>query len=1299
MTRKRTLSQFFAMLLALTMVLSIMPVSVLAEDCTYHAGIYTEQPAPEQEIYIPPVCDEYKPEYLCLPQEGLCPAERNGIKYEQSQLAIDQLTYATIPIGLNIPYPGWEDAMNAAIANIAGRVTNPRFGNEWSVMALARSNFDVAPSFIESYLDSVFATVQGPRATTGQSTDTSRVIIGLSSLGIDARDINGHNLVGVGGLADLDWATAGTINNAIYALRALDTNKYELPTEGDNITTRDALIQSILGRELAAGGWALFGNAPDPDVTAMAITSLAPYYDSHLQVGEAIDRALNVLSGIQLASGGFRGAGLWAVENSQSSSQVIVALTALGIDPQADGRFVTDTGNNPVTALLAYQHSDGGFRNGWSQVLNNSPSDAMATNQAAYALVAYWRFVNGMNSLNDMRDAFPPVADRTALLNAITSAEALTESNYTPVSWDAMQTVLVTARNVRDNTNAPQTEIDNAAVNLRTAIDALVLLGIQNVDMTALYNEIARAETLNASGFTADTWAALQSALAEAKNIRNTSSTDQFEIDIAAQNLRNAISALEAVGVQPRAFISVVDPNARAGQTSVFLQGQWLDMQPGDTVYSLLRRTGLDISSRGSAGLEGMYVEAINGWGEFSDGPLSGWMYRVNGNFPGFSSSLYVLNDGDSVEWLFTRNLGNDLQGGGAIGGGGSGSGDNAPAQYVSRADLNNVIAQAEGKAQENYTPDSWAALQAALTLAIQMRDNTSATQAQVDQAANALYTAIDALDRHEVQITSPQMEERETVDLPVRQVEEEWVNPFHDVAYSDWFYRSVQFVYSHGIMNGTAYGEFSPNANLSRGMIVTMLWRLEGMPNYVAGSNFRDVNPAHWYSNAVNWAYGNGIINGYGNGLFGPNDHATREQIAVILHNYVQFKDVAIRPTSLSTDFYDEDQISYWAYSAMAWAIGSGVISGCTETTDPPTKVCYANFCHPLKKGDCDTSLAERFNWCRNTLAPTGTATRAEAARMLQNFLIGPYIPAGETRRIDAAWEVAKEASLDWIISNVEPAVGSVGGEWAVIALARAGRITAGDPWLASYFDNLDYIVAAVNNLTGLGNSIHHPPSVGTFPSEMRRWTDFQRVTLALTALGLDAANYNGSDITQVYSTFVPINQRHALNQTVNVDTFALIALDSNSYSGDREKFIESILDSQRDNGTWGLAAFTSPLDLDTTAMAVQALAPYYNSNAYVAAAIDTAITWLRSQTFTDPEGVAQMIVALTALGSDFEDDAEYYVNLLLRWFDPQTGGFIRPGQGVNMMATEQAAYALVAYYRFVNGMTSLYDMSDMHE
>ena len=113
---------------------------------------------------------------------------------------------------------------------------------------------------------------------------------------------------------------------------------------------------------------------------------------------------------------------------------------------------------------------------------------------------------------------------------------------------------------------------------------------------------------------------------------------------------------------------------------------------------------------------------------------------------------------------------------------------------------------------------------------------------------------------------------------------------PFADVSGSDWFYNDVRYVYEKGIMDGTGADRFSPNAPLTRAMIVTILYRMAGSPSVSGSSDFTDVAAGKWFAKAVAWAAANGIVNGYGSGLFGPNDPVTREQLAAILYRYAVY-------------------------------------------------------------------------------------------------------------------------------------------------------------------------------------------------------------------------------------------------------------------------------------------------------------------------------------------------------------------------------------------------------------------------
>lgn len=177
---------------------------------------------------------------------------------------------------------------------------------------------------------------------------------------------------------------------------------------------------------------------------------------------------------------------------------------------------------------------------------------------------------------------------------------------------------------------------------------------------------------------------------------------------------------------------------------------------------------------------------------------------------------------------------------------------------------------------------------------------------------------------------------------------------PFTDVADSDWFYGAVRYAYERGLVNGTSATEFSPNGTITRGMIVTILYRLEGEPE-AAASGFTDVEPDRWYSAAIGWAAANGIVNGYADGTFCPNDPVTREQMAAILYRYAG---AGAPEQSTGADlsvFPDYTTISGYAQDAMNWAVDLGLIQG-----------------------------------MGGLLSPRGSATRAQAATILMRFCEG---------------------------------------------------------------------------------------------------------------------------------------------------------------------------------------------------------------------------------------------------------------------------------------------------------------------
>ena len=178
--------------------------------------------------------------------------------------------------------------------------------------------------------------------------------------------------------------------------------------------------------------------------------------------------------------------------------------------------------------------------------------------------------------------------------------------------------------------------------------------------------------------------------------------------------------------------------------------------------------------------------------------------------------------------------------------------------------------------------------------------------------------------------------------------------NPFTDVSEKDWFYNDAMFVYKNGLMLGTSKTLFNPHGTVTRGMMATILWRMEGSLAPKGENSFTDVEAGRWYADAITWAAENGIFAGYSMDKFGPDDPITREQLTAIFYRYADYKGYKLTVTGNLDKFEDADKITDYAKTVMQWAVGNGLIKGKSETL----------------------------------LDPQGTATRAEIAAMLHRFV-----------------------------------------------------------------------------------------------------------------------------------------------------------------------------------------------------------------------------------------------------------------------------------------------------------------------
>ena len=346
-------------------------------------------------------------------------------------------------------------------ANMVKTLKNPQVGSiggEWAIIGLARSGYDVPKEYYQNYYATLERYVKDCKGVlhTKKYTEYSRVILALTAIGKDPRNVGGYNLLTP--LGDFDKTIWQGINGPIWALIALDSGNYDMPQNPEAATqaTRQLYIDEILSRQLADGGWSLTGKGgdkgpSDPDITGMALQALAKYQDQE-PVKKATEEALACMSKQQDADGGFSS---WGTGNSESAVQMLVALCELGL-PIDDSRFVKN-GKTILDNLLTYRNKDGSFKH----TKDGSGNNQMSSEQALYALVAVLRAQTGKTSLYRMSDP---------LFIGETSGPA--KGTGLPGKHQDVKAVPVTA---------PGTSFDDAVHSPAvTAIEALAARGIIN---------------------------------------------------------------------------------------------------------------------------------------------------------------------------------------------------------------------------------------------------------------------------------------------------------------------------------------------------------------------------------------------------------------------------------------------------------------------------------------------------------------------------------------------------------------------------------------------------------------------------------------------------------------------------------------------------------------------------------------------------------------------------------------------------------------------------------------------------
>ena len=842
----------------------------------------------------------------------------------------------------------YSEYLKKALANIKKTVPTPQVGStngEWAVLGLARGNASVTNSYYDGYYDRVVAYVKANINSKGQldsnkSTENSRIILALTAIGEDPTSVGGRNLLTA--LNDLSYVKKQGSNGPIWALLAVDSGNYIY-------NYRDKLIDTILDERTEDGGWTHTGNTADVDMTAMAIQALAPYNDEdHPKVKSAIEAALTLLSGMQQNDGGFASFG---TPNSESAAQVVVALSALGLDANTDSHFVKN-GHSVLENLLSYEQEDGSFQH----TTDGSGNNQMSAEQGTYALVAYDRYVNKAHTLYDMTDVVKREdASAQEVIDMINQIGYVDESSYNAIAE---------ARNAYNKLSAAdKAKVEN--YNTLTAAEASYkeILKQKRTEQYKLL-KAHHDELLNDRTKKYGTAAKkkLASILQQAQTDMNAAESCERVMDI----YNKAIFDLDAVKPGDIEVTFRLIGALEATQDVDLTKDSYLPeyvtwvptktyaLQENATVYDLFTEAMSEAGLR-YIGAESNYVSTIyapsclGGYAlsEFTNGKKSGWMYTVNGTHPNQGLKNWTLNDNDVVVWHYVNDYSHEVAdwfndpnypslGNGTYYNGWLRAADISPEQYVNEL-LGKIL-----KVGKNGTVEPKLTFQhigKSVTFTFKPDTGYKVKDVKVNgKSVGAVKTyTIDKLTvstRIEVEFTNGKL-------------------PFTDVRESDWFYEDVAFAYENGLFAGTSDTTFSPNASMTRAMLVTVLYRLEGQPAVNGRSGFSDVQYNGYYEDAVTWAADNGIVNGTSTTMFSPNANVTREQMAAILYRYAQYKKYNTAASSGLNGFTDHASVSGYAAASLEWAVAEKLVNGSA-----------------------------------GKLMPTGNATRAQVAAILHRFV-----------------------------------------------------------------------------------------------------------------------------------------------------------------------------------------------------------------------------------------------------------------------------------------------------------------------
>ncbi len=880
---------------------------------------------------------------------------------------------------------------NEAAAVISGvkSVTGDAPYTDW-ILAMNAAGLSPTEAQLQTYLAAVLEAVNDfVDNGKGNPATMAKIAIALTALGIDARQVpdpdggEAIDLVKAAAVAYPVKEDAYPVYSAPYLLSLYDLGNYEIPA--DAASTRLELINAILGAE---ADWTAWGY----DGVGMVLPALAPYDNAIVpvkgvdlatcqKVTEAVERALVTLSAAQTIDGGL------GAPNSSTVSTVITGLSAIGVNANTDSRLIKG-GTSLLMNLLTFRTADDklGFTDG-------SSSSIYSCLQGFQALAVWQNLSNSRSgNLYHFTKEIAPYTNwpDAQLLTGIAITKLPTAVTYSlGTAGTAPDTagIVVTATYNADASHTKAIDIADCTVS---AIDC-TKAGAKTVTVTYQGKTATFLVTvLDASGNVPKPSTVSVSIQNGSKSITRDSA---LVIEAGATSALDVLkTVLDAAGkayvIRNGSYVAEIDglgefdkganagwlysvngatPSTTAAKDFILSDGdtvlwyytldyttdkssaQWTGLPAGETLAPNTALSGGAASASVSAADMANVIAAVK--------KSSGTEITIEPKVTGSVQQVAVLLPKASLSDLASQTT--------------AGLRVQTPLGSVTipNAALRSLTSQAEGSTiTVSLAVVDRAALTAAQSEAVGERSvfdisvlsggehisgfgnekiMISLPYALKDgeEASGVMVWYLDNMGKLQ-QMTATYDTARALATFSTPHLSHyvvgyalPWANAFTDVQSADWFYDAVKHAIQNELFQGTSASTFAPNTPMTRAMLVTVLYRLEGKPAVTGESGFTDVPDGRWDCDAVVWASANQIASGYGGGRYGANDPVTREQLAAILYRYARYKNGDVTKTADLRPYTDASSLSPWSKDAMQWANAEGLITGTTATALSPAE------------------------------------------------------------------------------------------------------------------------------------------------------------------------------------------------------------------------------------------------------------------------------------------------------------------------------------------------------------------------